>query len=189
MASAAKRKEGDATRRDRILAAAQKLIAQHGFEATTTKAIAAEADVPSGLVFYYFDTKDALIEAIFDQNPRIIEDSLANAQGRSLEEVLKAIYDSILAHRYKPQILIAAVASSHPIAKKALYWRRLALAALADYFRSLSAEPTAVDPEVLASVVSASMITALVVDKPRDISSFIRGLASVVRSGLARREG
>lgn len=63
MATAAKRGENEVGRRERILAAARKLIAEHGLEATSTKAIAAEAGVPSGLVFYYFETKDALIEA------------------------------------------------------------------------------------------------------------------------------
>ena len=183
MTPAAKRTENDA--RCRILLAARKLVAEHGFEATSTKAIAAEAGVPSGLVFYYFETKDALIEALFHDSPQIVENAIARARNRPLEAVLRTIYDDIVAHREQAQIIVAAVASSHPIAKKVLPWRRRSLAALADYFRSESQGSSAVEPEVLAHVVSATMLTAVLIDRPKDVSSFIRGLASVVRCGLA----
>lgn len=185
MARAAKRGENEAGRRERILEAARELIAEHGFEATSTKAIAAKAGVPSGLVFYYFETKDALIEAIFDEGPTVLENAIARARTRSLEAVLRAYYDDLLEHRYQAQIVVAAVASSHPVAQKVLSRVRRALSALAAYFRSQSTGSTAVKPEVLAEVVNASMITAVLINRPRDVSSFIRGLASVVRSGLA----
>jgi AcrR family transcriptional regulator len=186
MASDVKSSENEVGRRERIMEAARKLIAEHGFEATSTKVIAAEAGVPSGLVFYYFETKDALIEAIIDEAPTVLEDVLAKAQNRSLEAVLRAYYDDLLETRYLTQISVAAVASSHPIAQKVLRRARRALSALAAYFRSQSIGSTRVKPEVLAEVVNASMITAVLITRPKDVSSFIRGLTSVVRSGLAR---
>ncbi len=54
---------GEETRK-RILDAAQNLFATHGFSATTTKAIAERAEVPGGLIFYYFPSKKALLEAV-----------------------------------------------------------------------------------------------------------------------------
>ena len=181
----AKHAENETGRRERILEAARKLIAEHGFEATSTKVIAAEAGVPSGLVFYYFETKDALIEAIIDEAPTVVENAIARAQNRSLEAVLRAYYDDLLEIRYLTQIVVAAVASSHPIAQKVLRNMRRALSSLTAYFRSHSSGSAAVKPEVLAEVVNASMITAVLINRPKDVSSFIRGLASVVRSGLA----
>ena len=186
MGAASKRAVNEAGRRERILEAARKLIAEHGFEATSTKAIAAEAGVPSGLVFYYFETKDALIEAMFDEKLTVTERAIARARNRPLDGLLRAIYDDFQAHLYQIQILVAAAASSHPIARKVLPQRRRAISALAEVFRSQSAGRTAVEPEVLANVVVASMITAVLIDRPKDVSSFIRGLASVVRLGLAR---
>jgi AcrR family transcriptional regulator len=183
MVREAKRAENEG-RRERILEAARKLIAEHGFDATSTKVIAAEAGVPSGLVFYYFETKDALIEAIVDEAPTVAENAIARAQNRSLEAVLRAYYDDLLETRYLTQISVAAVASSHPVAQKVLRRVRRALSSLAAYFRSQSTGSTAVKPEVLAEVVNASMITAVLVHRPKDVSAFIRGLASVVRSGL-----
>lgn len=57
----------DDTARARILDAAEALIAQRGFDATPTAAIAAQADVPKGLVFYYFPTKDDILVALLDE--------------------------------------------------------------------------------------------------------------------------
>lgn len=57
-----RRLDGDA--RQLILDAAEKLFAAQGFDATPTAAIAAGADVPKGLVFYYFPTKDAILSAL-----------------------------------------------------------------------------------------------------------------------------
>jgi AcrR family transcriptional regulator len=43
--------------RYRILDAAENQFAEHGFDATPTARIAAEAGVPKGLLFYYFPKK------------------------------------------------------------------------------------------------------------------------------------
>lgn len=54
---------GAATRR-RILDAAEDLIAQDGFDATPTAHIAARAEVPKGLLFYYFPKKVDLLRSL-----------------------------------------------------------------------------------------------------------------------------
>ncbi|HLZ57752.1 MAG TPA: helix-turn-helix domain-containing protein [Ktedonosporobacter sp.] len=59
--------------RKRILDAAQTLFAAHGFNATTTKAIAEQAGVPSGLIFYYFPTKQALLKSMINERNILIE--------------------------------------------------------------------------------------------------------------------
>jgi AcrR family transcriptional regulator len=53
--------------RDRILDAAELLFAARGFAATSTSAIARQADVPAGLLFYYFGSKQALLIALLDE--------------------------------------------------------------------------------------------------------------------------
>ena len=50
-------------KRDRLVAGARELIHQQGVEATTIADIARAADVPVGNVYYYFKTKDELVEA------------------------------------------------------------------------------------------------------------------------------
>lgn len=61
--------EPEDTARDRILAAAEGLFAEHGFEATPISRIADRAGVPKGLVHYYFTRKPDLLEALVDRLP------------------------------------------------------------------------------------------------------------------------
>lgn len=51
-------------RRDDILAAARKVFARNGFDATTIADVANEAGLPFDAVYQYFDSKDALFLAL-----------------------------------------------------------------------------------------------------------------------------
>ena len=66
--------DGDA--RKLILDAAEELFAARGFDATATAAIAAQAGVPKGLVFYYFPTKESLLTTLVAE--RLPADPLAD---------------------------------------------------------------------------------------------------------------
>src|SRR5437879_11584596 len=55
------------TTKDRILDAAEHLLAKNGFEATSLRAITAEADVNLAAVNYHFQSKDALIRAVISR--------------------------------------------------------------------------------------------------------------------------
>jgi AcrR family transcriptional regulator len=68
--------------RGRILAAALKVFRERGFEAATMREIAAAAGVAVGAAYYYFDSKDALVMAFYEQ----AQEEMAPA----LDEILKA---------------------------------------------------------------------------------------------------
>ena len=53
-----------AGKRDRLIDAASQLFYEQGVERTTIADIAAAADVPSGNVYYYFKTKDDIVDAV-----------------------------------------------------------------------------------------------------------------------------
>ena len=53
--------------RTRILDAAESLFAERGFDATATSAIARAADVPKGLLFYYFPSKKDILASLVDE--------------------------------------------------------------------------------------------------------------------------
>ncbi len=53
--------------RERIVATALRLFKERGFEATTMRAIAAEAGVSVGNAYYYFSSKEQLIQAYYDR--------------------------------------------------------------------------------------------------------------------------
>src|ERR1700691_5782789 len=52
------------TTKDRILNAAERLFARDGFEATSLRAITAEAGVNLAAVNYHFQSKEALVQAV-----------------------------------------------------------------------------------------------------------------------------
>lgn len=54
-------------KRDRLIESANKLIYEQTFHITTLANIAKEADVPLGNVYYYFKTKEAILEAVLKQ--------------------------------------------------------------------------------------------------------------------------
>jgi AcrR family transcriptional regulator len=75
-ASAAQTTEGGAARRSRrpaaerrgqILAAARTLFAQRGFHATTTRDLAAAADINDALIYRYFADKQQILTALMDE--------------------------------------------------------------------------------------------------------------------------
>ncbi|TDD09715.1 TetR/AcrR family transcriptional regulator [Saccharopolyspora terrae] len=55
--------------RERILTAAGELFAEHGFNATPTSRIAERAEVPKGLIHYYFRRKQDLLAALVERLP------------------------------------------------------------------------------------------------------------------------
>src|SRR6266849_5736833 len=53
-------------RRDQIIDAAMRIFAQKGFIKATNKDIAREAGITPGLIYYYFESKEALLKAIIE---------------------------------------------------------------------------------------------------------------------------
>jgi AcrR family transcriptional regulator len=51
-------------RRDEIMTAAKKVFARNGFDGTTIADVAKEAGLPFDVVYQYFDSKDALFQAL-----------------------------------------------------------------------------------------------------------------------------
>src|SRR5687768_429629 len=58
--------EKSATRR-RILEAALELFRTNGFDGTTTRDIAAAAEIATGTLFNYFETKEAIVAAFAEE--------------------------------------------------------------------------------------------------------------------------
>ncbi len=53
-------------RRRQILEAARQVFSQKGFDATNVSDVAAAADVSQGTIYHYFDSKDDLFMAVFE---------------------------------------------------------------------------------------------------------------------------
>jgi AcrR family transcriptional regulator len=65
--------------RARILDAAMDLFRRQGFEETTMREIATGAGVATGAAYYYFDSKDAIVLAFYDQAQQEMEPLLEAA--------------------------------------------------------------------------------------------------------------
>src|SRR5258708_38399396 len=73
-------KESRAGKRERLVASAKTLLHQQGVERTTIADIAEAADVPAGNVYYYFKTKDELVEAAVAAHSDDIEHMLGSLE-------------------------------------------------------------------------------------------------------------
>ncbi len=100
--------------RSRILAAALDLFRRRGFDQTTMREIAAEAEVALGAAYYYFASKEALVMAFYEQASEemsaTIEADLAQAKG--LKSRLRAILD-IKFEYFEPNRLFLGALARH----------------------------------------------------------------------------
>jgi TetR/AcrR family transcriptional regulator, transcriptional repressor for nem operon len=82
-----------AGKRDRLVAAACELLYRQGVETTTLADIARLAEVPLGNVYYYFKTKDEIIDAVVQSHVHNIQATLAaiEANHRTPKSRLKAL--------------------------------------------------------------------------------------------------
>lgn len=77
-------RDGSKTR-DKLLDAAQALVLQQGFSATTVERVIDRAGVTKGTFFYHFATKDDLARALVDRWARWDHDTLESALARASE--------------------------------------------------------------------------------------------------------
>lgn len=96
--------------RRKILDAAETLFADNGFDATPTSAVAERAGVTGALIFYYFETKRGLLEALIDERPFLprFAELVADAQDLDRRALLQTAGIRLfqLAHRNGPMVRI-----------------------------------------------------------------------------------
>lgn len=98
-AALGRRERGKLEKLARIRAAAHRLFAERGFANTTTRQIAAEADIGSGTLFLYAPTKEDLLVLIF-------QDEVGRAVDRAFERVCAGpfldqamhVFDALIVH-------------------------------------------------------------------------------------------
>lgn len=107
--------------RARILGAAMDLFRRRGFEETTMREIAAEAGVATGAAYYYFDSKDAIVMAFYDQAQQemgpLLEQALAAS--KDLKERMRGQLEVKLQYFEPNRRLLGALAAhadpEHPL--------------------------------------------------------------------------
>jgi AcrR family transcriptional regulator len=107
--------------RQRILAAALRAFRQRGFDAATMREVAAEAQVAIGAAYYYYDSKDAIVMAFYEQ----AQDEMASAldallvKSRTLEQRLRGIIGQKIEYFTPNRALVGALSAhidpEHPL--------------------------------------------------------------------------
>ena len=89
-----------AGKRERLVAGARQVMHQQGIEKTTIADIAQAAEVPVGNVYYYFKTKDELIDASISSHVQDVQVLLASLERhRTPQARLKALVRALSAQR------------------------------------------------------------------------------------------
>jgi AcrR family transcriptional regulator len=89
-----------AGKRERLVAAACQVLHEQGVERTTLADIAQAADVPLGNVYYYFKTKDQLVEAAIKARGDDLTATIAALdRRRTPQSRLKGLVGSLVEHR------------------------------------------------------------------------------------------
>jgi AcrR family transcriptional regulator len=87
-------------KRERLVESARQVVYQQGLERTTLAEVAQAADVPPGNVYYYFKTKDDLVDAAIDAHVGDIEAMLASLERhRTPRARLKALVRAFIEQR------------------------------------------------------------------------------------------
>jgi AcrR family transcriptional regulator len=86
-------------RREQILDAALRAFAQKGFARTTNKDIAREAGITPGLIYHYFESKDALFRAIIESRSplQVVRTPPPQLVEQPPEVALRAVIRQVLA--------------------------------------------------------------------------------------------
>lgn len=105
--------ETHATTREHIIQAAYRVLTEQGYDATTIKAIAREAEVAPGLLHYYFANKDELLVEVlrdissrYTENMRKVMESLSADQlgGAGLNDALQRTLRTPEAYRLRYEL-------------------------------------------------------------------------------------
>ena len=114
--NAGKQRDGD--RASRILAAADELFSERGFDAVSVNDVAVLASVNKALVFYYFGSKEGLfaqvIEPYYEAHREALESAFAGSGDVSerLHRTLDAYLDFIDGHRRYARLVQGQIAAS-----------------------------------------------------------------------------
>ena len=199
----ADRAPGGRTARGRILAAAEWLFAERGFDHTSTALIAAEARVPQGLIFYHFKTKMELLLAVIREDQAALldgplpdgplPDSRRGARDEGLRQAVAALWRHLSGVLGQPspvrKIIIQELAAHPEIRQRALELHEQMAALVARYLARAAGHPG--DPlpehEAAARLLTIAAGMAPLLGEPSLTLIPPAALAALISDGLRPR--
>ncbi|OYN94142.1 TetR family transcriptional regulator [Propionibacteriaceae bacterium ES.041] len=148
--------------RERILAAAARVFAEHGYAAGTTDRIAEQAHLSIGSLYQYFGNKDAILLALAQEHlaesERVIDQALdADA---TLEDWLTALAEAVHTLHARNPRLHRVIFDEAPRPPDLLdRFHRVEMRAIERVAERLRTDPTVTvdDPELAARIVTATI--------------------------------
>jgi len=177
-------------RRNQLIDTALALFAEKGVESTTIKDIAERAGVAQGLVYHYFDSKDALFYAIIERhNPLpIVSAALIGVDDRPLRDVLLRLAETaynLMREKRAIIIVVAREALTRPDLQQRIFaLQSMGIALFSDFMRRRiaagEARPHA--PEVSGRMLISSALALHLTNAPASllpevIETLLRGVA------------
>ncbi len=155
-------------RREQIMEAALKVFAKKGFSAASNKDIAREARITSGLIYHYFDSKEALLKAIVEErSPQRIIHSIPPGTLELLPEkflgfMVKQLLSGVEDERFMALLRVYLPEAIYHPESVSIVNNIIAEASafIGGYLRSRmqSGELRAADPDLITNVVMGSVM-------------------------------
>ena len=184
--------DDDRPARERILATAERLFAERGFDRTSTARIAAAAGVPHGLIFYHFKTKmDLLLAVTRDDRLAALDDVVPPlAAGGALEPAVAALWERLSCVLGEPSTIrkiILQEAGAHPeIQARALEYQDRISAMVAEYLAQASgAARPGPGHEAAARLLTVTAGMAPLAGEPGAAVIPAADLAALIATGLS----
>lgn len=182
--------------RARILDAAQNLFAAHGFSATTVKAIAQQAEVPVGLIFYYFSSKKTLLESVIQERSilaglRAAVETLVVADPRTALRTLGLRYLTLLKQHEELAAIQLREFRSHPeVAAQLRALREEHVQLISSYIQKVLLAAQCEPPrniQVIARIFLYNILEIVMIEDLPDPSGFIEDMADVLLCAITKQ--
>jgi AcrR family transcriptional regulator len=178
-------------RRNQLIDTALALFAEKGVESTSIKDIAEQVGVAPGLVYHYFDSKDALFDAIIERhNPLLVMlDALRDVQDRPVREVLlrlaTTVYDLMVEKRAIIAVIAREALTRSDLQRRIFALQALGIGAYTEFMRGRIAagEVRPHTPEVSARILIGAVLAlhlsnAPAAFLPEIVDNLLRGLVA-----------
>lgn len=183
--------------RTRILDAAQCLFAAQGFDATPTKAIAEQAGVPNGLIFYYFPTKKALLETLIAERnmlpdiQAIVQVPVCADVQATLVTLAKNYLNVLKQHDELYRIMLREFRSHEDVTKNFKVLREEQMRLISAYMEEsmcVGGLQPVQDVQVMARVFLYNLIFVGLIDPLSNTPRFIEDMVDLLLCGVAGDE-
>lgn len=203
-----KRTRRKEARPNELMAAALQAFAERGFAGTKIDDIAELAGVAKGTVYLYFDTKDALFEAIVRENISPIFDQLDALAGDSevstsdlLTKLIERIYKELIDHPARRVIMQVLISEGSRFPHLTQFYHDEVIAKGKRIMRKLikrgidrgefRVTPALTHPEVIMGPAILAAIWKMTFEQasPLNIKQFIGAHVDVILNGLRSHGG